>query len=855
MEINVLEAKGLFTDPNPLSSVSPGSLVRCTNVAHDRVNVYEKARGFKPCATLSGTIKKFFEFQNRTLAYYLKGGTTQTLAHDIGGCNFVDYGPVPNANYPMFATSANNNFYLTSDDGIKKIDTVTGDITDAGVPQGLAGIPSLITATTGNVLQNNFRTAYRIIWGYTDANDNLVLGAPSPRMPIKNESGSTKDISINAFIPDDIELTTYFYQVYRSEEVAVATIPLDEMYLVDQINLTDDDLTNGFIVYEDHTPVEDLGGTIYTAPSQQGIENSYFQPPHALDIGTFENVNFYANTKTKQSLLSQLTKTQDTGFGYFTVTGDTVSGSFIITSVSDTSGVSIGQALTGVGINSGTTVLGKTGSTITMSNAATADGITVDLELRDFILIGTEYYYAADTNDSALRYFDANADLETVTVNFLNLVNEISTSYNAYYFGIGDIQKGSFQIEALTFGQAAFEVTSSQGTAFIANLPQTSINEDYGNRLYISLPFQPEAVPVGNFFDVGTKEFYIERILFLRDSWYVFKSNGDIYKGVGSDMGNISIRLFNSNAKLRGIQLPAILDNNIICFTDQGVTVVNDNGINIISYPIERDLFKFSRNRNTAFDDLSFGIGYESDRKYMMFIPTLETDTVATQAFVYNVLTKGWTRLVRDSSYAFWNVREDVLYTATDVISVERKEYNETDYSEREVDVNIVSVSGLIVTLTSTAGLSVGWSLYQNGIKAKISEINGDAITITELRSFLPGAAVVYEPMEFSFTYAAQHYGNYLDNKRHHELIHYVQRANFEGMIQTISNEDLANPDTDTLVPKDSAIPLQYIRGYIPKNQTRSNWLNITISQDEACSNLEYLGYTLMGEVISGRNK
>lgn len=855
MEINVLEATGLVTDPNQLSSVKAGSLRDCVNVSCDKTNIYEKTRGYKQYATLSGMLKKFFNFQNRNIAYYLKNNTTPTLAHDVAG-SFVDYGPVTST-YPMFSTSALNNFYFTSDDGIKKLDSVTGNIMNAGVPQGLGGLPTLIDTTpTSQILQTAHRLAYRIVWGYVDANNNLILGAPSPRIPVLNQSGVTKDISLNLQIPDQITTTQYFYQVYRSEEVVDTTIPLDEMYLVNQVTLTPLDLTNGFVTFVDHVSIDDTGATIYTADSQLGLQNSFYQPPMAKDLGTFEGTTFYANTKTKQIITLTLKLVQSTGFGFFNANGDTTTGSFIVSNATGTSNVRVGQSISGPGIPVGTTVLGKTSNSITLSQAATATAIGVALVVRDFVQIGSEIYYASDANDATLSYFNVDTDIETATINLTNLINDISPDYNAYYLGVGDIEKGLFEIEALTFAHAAFTVNASLPTAFISNLPQTSQNEKGGNRLYLSLPDKPESVPFDNWVPVGTLEFEIERVIFLRDSFFIFKSDGSVYRGVGFTMENISIRRFNEHAKLRGIDLPAILDNNIFCFCDQGVTIVNDNGIvNASKNKIERTLFAISKVRNTSFETVSFGIGYETDSKYILFVTTNPTDTVATQAFVFNIVTGSWTRWKRNVAFGYWNVGEDRLYIGTEIIRQERKDYNETDFSEDEIDVTITDVSGKLVTISSVAGVSIGWSIYQNGIKSKIQSIAGNVLTLTQEVLLVNGAAKVYQPMEFSFTYVPQGYKNLIDTKHHQELFHYVQNNNYESFDQTITNEDTLSPQTHSVVPKTEGLPLQPIRTLIPKNQTRSRWLNITISQAEACTNLEYLGYTLMGESVSERSK
>lgn len=851
MEITVLEASGLTTDPNQLSSVSAGNVISCTNLSCDKENIYEKTRGYRTYATLSGLVSKFFEYQGKTLVYYLKNGTTQTLAYNIAG-TITDYGTIEST-YPMFAMSANSNFYFTSNDGIKKLDSVASTIQNAGVPQGLGGAPTLITATTGNVLQNGYQTAYRIVWGYTDANNNLILGAPSPRVPVVNSSGATKDVSLVIQIPDQITNVKYFYQIYRAEEVVVATIPLDEMYLVNQITLTSTDITNGYVTFDDHVSVDNLGATIYTAPSQQGIENSYYQPPFAKDIGEFEGTAFYANTKTKQIILLTLKQVQATGFGYFSFTADSTSGSYILTNVSDTSSVQIGQLITGVDINLNTYVLGKTATTITMSLPAFGTTVGMSVTIRDFIKIGSEYYYAADTNDASLYYFNVNTDIETATINFTNLVNDLSLDYNAYYLGIGDIDRGMFEIEALTFGSSAFTISSSQPTAFISNLPQTSTNEVGGNRLYLSLNGLPESVPAGNWVAIGTAEYAIQRILFLRSSFFIFKEDGSVYKGVGSTIDSISIRRLNSNAKLRGIQLPAVLDNNIFCFTDQGVSVISENSIDIISKDIERTLFAISKTRNTSFEDVSFGISYESDRKYIMFVTTNSTDTVATQAFVYNVLTKRWTRWQRDASFGFWNVSEDRLYLATDIMKQERKDYQNTDFSEDETDVSIVNVNGTTIELDVV--VTIGWTLYQDGIKSVITAVNGTTVTVSQSLGFVIGSAKVYEPMAFDFTYVPQPMKNLIETKHNRELFHYVQNVDFKSFSQTISNEDQSTSTTDAVVPKSSALAIQPIRSFVPMNQARSHWLNIKISQEEACTNIEYLGYAIIADTVSERSK
>jgi hypothetical protein len=45
----------------------------------------------------------------------------------------------------------------------------------------------------------------------------------------------------------------------------------------------------------------------------------------------------------------------------------------------------------------------------------------------------------------------------------------------------------------------------------------------------------------------------------------------------------------------------------------------------------------------TYFPTATFGLSYESEREYLLCLPSSNTDQTATQIYVYNWLTQAWT--------------------------------------------------------------------------------------------------------------------------------------------------------------------------------------------------------------------
>lgn len=253
--------------------------------------------------------------------------------------------------------------------------------------------------------------------------------------------------------------------------------------------------------------------------------------------------------------------------------------------------------------------------------------------------------------------------------------------------------------------------TTVGGTCDIFLGSVESDNETNPNRLYYSKTNEPEAVPSVNFFDVGEKDQSILRIIALRDSLFILKSNA-IYRLSGNDPNNFVVSLFDSSSKILAPDTACVLNNQIYMLSDQGVLAFSDGSApQVISRSIERDILKVTSAAYSGFEDYSFGLSYESDRAYLIFLPTETTDTYATQCFRYNTFTRSWTRFDIAKTCGLINEYDDKMYLGaadTNYIEQERKNFNRTDYADREYSKSfaagtIVGTNMKISSLTNVA--------------------------------------------------------------------------------------------------------------------------------------------------------
>lgn len=685
-----LSAKGLHSQPNVYSEVPDGALKTANNANIDREGVITPRRGFEALTGALGSgsdrAKAFTEYQDTVVAAFGTNG----LAYYTGSAWTAYTGTfAPPTDERMRFVQANQNLYFTTSTGLKKLAAYTAAVGTVGVPKALHS--TLVHAASGtSALTTGNIVAYRYVWGIRDANNNLIYSAPSQRVEISNTTGSTKDITHTVYIPADIG-PSHFLQIYRSKAVASTTTPSDELYLAHEAIPTGAEITAKTMTATDSTPEALLGALLYTNPSQEGVLQANDQPPLATDADVYKDYVFLANTQTKHR--------------------------FYLT-------------LIGTGTPNG----------VQNDDTLVIAGVTYTAKASETVGSG---FFKAFTGGSAA------SDIADTAKSLVNVINRYAsnTLVYAYYVSGADDLPGKILIEERGIGGSSFNTQVSRESAFSPEgltTAQASSNDNWANGLFYSKRQQPESFPLLSYLRVGSANDPIVRIKALRDSLFIFKRTEGIYRLTGETPGSFTVTLFDSSVRLLGKETLAVLNNQIYGLFDQGVATVSETGVNIVSRPIEKTLLELQGAALAGVKTYGWACAYESDRKYLLHLPTNPSDTATNQTFVYNYTTDAWTRWGLSRSAGFVRPSDDFLYVGdatSTTVSKERKTYTYRDHVDEALTRSITAVNGLVLTLDDVSGVAAGDVIYQtSSIFSIISEVDTFANTATVLYS--PGFTV-----------------------------------------------------------------------------------------------------------------
>lgn len=706
----ILKNKGLFTNSNQLSAVPEGALSVAQNIVIDKDDVAESRRGYgresNPASSSSVRNDRAVSYQDHLIVHR---SNDNSMAYKVNGVGYTDFAGTyshPDSSFArMQFLQANGNLYFTTSEGVKVLDIFSGPVYSTGMPRGLDGTGS----TTGGsgMMANNTQVAYRIVWGSRDENNNLYLGAPSQRIIVANSSGGTRDVSLTFTIPSGIS-TADFFQVYRSKESASSSDePNDELQLVYENSPTAGEITAKAVTFTDATPVSLMGAALYTNSSQEGIAESNDEPPLAKDIASFKNYSFFANVESKQRINIKL--------------------------------------------------LSAGGSGLVADDTVTVDGVVFTAKASEDV--GANEFKVFTGGSAAQNISDTAQSL-------VKLINQSAsnTSVYAYYSSGYQDLPGQILIMSRTLGSSSFTVATSRASAFDLDTG-TSSNDEYINGLMWSKNQQPEHVPTAHIEFVGSKNYPIRRIVALRDSLFILKTDG-VFRLTGTG-GAWSIDALDTSTRIIAPDSAAVLNNQIFCLTDQGIVAISDIGVQVMSRPVEDQLLALIAEDYENLKKLSFGVAYETDRKYKLHTITRDADTYCTKAFVYNTFTQAHTEEVKNASYAFVNSTDDKIYLCNPTdkyMLVERKALDFTDYADEEVDgFSVVSSSGTSVVLNTTVGLQVGYLLYESASKYSVItaiSANINTVTVNDTISWTVAAVTVLKNIDCQLEYASQDFKN-----------------------------------------------------------------------------------------------
>lgn len=730
MYAQALDFAGLYTFPNPLAKVPVGAAILADNLVANKDGVAESRRGLAAQgSTLSLSsgqyITQWFAYQNRLLLSDSTGGLWYDSTGALAWTKFTGSYSVPSGATKIRGLEANKNFYFATAAGVEKIAAYNSTPALAGVPAGLDGTGVLAGAGTG-FLGAAFQCAYQIVFGYTDANGNLILSAPSERILVVNSTGGSDNVALTFTVPQGLS-TSYFYQIYRTVQTAYSAVPASnvppgaEPQLAAQQTLTAGQIAALSVSYTDVTTDALLGAALYTNPSQQGALQTNDIPPLCADMCLFSQMVFYANCSTLQFM------------------------TFNMISVGAPNGVQNGDTV----VVNGVTFTGAAAQ----NNAAQQFKVDV---------AGTVSQNIDNTARNLIQCINANAATTNV--------------YGIYLSGYNQLP-GLIELRAVGYSVGVFVVTSSRGGAFSPTLPASgttfaSSNDTTPNGFYASKVGQPEAVPAVNLNFIGGGDQPIYRILPLRDRVVVLKSDG-VFVVTGSTPQNLSITLLDSTIICIAPESARLLNNSVYCMTNQGVVSITESGITIQSRAIEYDLLSLTSSTFTSFTSCCHAISYESERLYILAMPTNAGDTFGTQAWCYNWVTNAWTHWPIDVASGLVNPLDNKLYMGRPQANntyayQERKNYLYTDYMDDQFPVTItgVDVTGLIVSLSGTPSTSwIGYGLDQTNagiaiITAVDTVLNTVTVDLTVSNSpgtvigWVAGAANIDVPISCSLVYA-----------------------------------------------------------------------------------------------------
>jgi len=686
----------------------------------------------------------------------------------------------------------------------------------------------------GNVILNNSQVGYQILFGYTDANQNLILGAPSEFLFVSNAAGTTQNITLTITVPNGLS-TNYFVQIYRTANTNSLSVPPGNNFqLAIEHQLTAGDISTKSITIIDTVPDSLLGAFIYTADGQPvPFPNS--QPPLALDITTFQGMTFYANFTTIQTADITL---DSVGAPLGLQVGDTVT-------FTD-QGSLTAYIYTGAGAN----------------NAATRQ-------------------FKIDTSGSIAQNIDATAR------NLVAMINQDpnNTLWYAYYITGENILPGAIQIVSQNLQNGPFFINSSRQTCWTPQIPAAGQTYLSGNNaqpdgLLVSKVNQPEAVPFAfNLrLQTGGTNTVIFRILALQDAVYAFTSSG-IYRITGSDPTTLQTLLFDSSAFIKGLATPQILNNSIYYFSTQGICSVSSGGNQIMSRNIERDLLVLSA--LPTFSSLAYGVSYESDRAYFLFTPSQNDATQVVQEYRYNWITQSFTLWTRACTAGIVNKGVDLLYVADSAGNIfqERKSFTNADYADEEYDIIITSVdtTNNTFTLVDSSNVIIGDVIQQTiGPNQNTTQVTGNDIgtgivNVRDATDFVAGTASDFRSIATSITYAPVHGGFSEYVKKFTVWDFYFENADFTSIAVSMSTDFYPQAETVDITPVSfggwgtlpwgtfnwgvSDIPEQVIPTWPTKNTVYGHWTIISLNLTQAFTALALNGISATFDIVSTRGR
>lgn len=330
--------------------------------------------------------------------------------------------------------------------------------------------------------------------------------------------------------------------------------------------------------------------------------------------------------------------------------------------------------------------------------------------------------------DASLNFFTLSANLSPsvrIDETARSLISTINLDTNSpvegFYLSTATASlPGAFYLESKEIMLQAFKVKANNqsfGRMFNPDITTYVVaeNDEEGNALYFSKVQQPESVPLVNKLNVGPRDKQILRIIGLRDSLFILKEEG-IYRLSGESSNNFQVALFDNSASIIAADSAAVLNNQIYCLTTQGVSTISETGVGVISRPIENLINQVTSPGFDNYTWVTFGMSYEADRSYFLFIGESEDQLYANRCYRFNTFTQTWTSWVKDATCGIVETTQNKLYLGPPdiaAVEVERKTLTSRDFADRQYNRQISTVQFSDIYVDNAQNMSRGDMLTQ----------------------------------------------------------------------------------------------------------------------------------------------
>lgn len=574
------------------------------------------------------------------------------------------------------------------------------------------------------VFYSGAQVGYRMVFGRveTDVNGtNLTrLGSPSSIAIATTTSGTSTNTTVTGTLPKNSDGEITFVRLYRSPQTdSVSITPLDQYSLVYERQLVDADFIARVITITDDVPDSLVGIPLYAGSDQEGILQSNDPPPMCWDMCKFRDFVLYGNITRPTSTKFTIVAVGVTGGGVQVGDQINISGSFLGDSFSES-------------------YIGATGE------VAAARRFKI-------FTTGTPSQNIADTANSLIR-----------VVNFDN-----SLPVHSILLSSSTDLPGQILLEADYPNYDTFSVNASaHQDAYDPSLDDliSDINT-LNNGIGVSKTGEFEAVPATNLLYAGDTSSPILRIIPLRDYVIVLKTDG-IYKIQGLNPQGLVSASFDLTTKIIGAETAVSLNSGVWMLSNQGVVSISDGGVDAKSIPIDDQLNRLIGSHLDNLVDVSFAVGYESDRKYILAVPDSDNPYAEVQ-YNFNYVTNAWTTWSRNLHTGFIHSNEGKLYIGradTDSsadpqakgVSKERKNGTYKDYVDEGIANVILSIDDDQVVLDSIDSVEAGDILFQDSTHFSpiISvDLLTNTVTLQYTLSFSTGAVEILKAFTCTMTW------------------------------------------------------------------------------------------------------